>query len=101
MMAKIEITVTKEVKKTIDVDFPYYYKCDFNSDHHFDSFEYGKINKDRSSFSIQEHIAFDDSVSYEINTSGFANYFFKEKHKSTAKEYEAAKNRAMEFLSKF
>lgn len=69
---KIEIIETKEVRKKIDVDLPYYYEHDlsFNYD---DCRIFGEITKDQH-FSIQINKLYDGTESVEINLKKHNNF---------------------------
>lgn len=94
---KIEITTTKRVKETIDVEFPYYYKHDLMIDYG-ENVIYGKITEDYA-YAIQEIKNYDGKVAFELEKDTWDGSYFKKEYKSTKKEYEAVKHRAVEFFN--
>jgi hypothetical protein len=94
---KIEITTTKIVKETIDVEFPYYYKHDLMSDYG-ENVIYGKITEDYA-YTIQEIENYDGKLAFELEKDTWDGSYFKEEYKSTKEEYEDAKRRALEFFN--
>lgn len=94
---KIEITTTKRVKKTIDIEFPYYYKDDLMSDYG-DTVIYGKIMTDYE-ITIKENESYSGVKSYEIEKDSRSDCYFTDEYKSSKEEFEAVKVRALAFLN--
>lgn len=98
---QIEITERIEQVRIIDIELPYYYKFDLSEDRSNDVI-YGKIEAQKHS-SVQERKSDADSFELEteeynsIKQTGLANYF-QPKYKSSKEEYEAVKQRALDFL---
>lgn len=102
----MKIQIVREIKEVveIEVDLPYYYKHDLGSDNG-DVVIYGRIDEKRHSV-INESIFWDDSVSYELESSAHSSIkrsglssYFAEKFNSTEDEYNAAKSRCITFLN--
>lgn len=102
---KVEITKTVKKIEEIDIELPYYYKHDLESEYS-DSVIYGKIELNSSS-SIQETEDRYGEKCYEIKkeeysyikNSGLASYF-NEEYKSNKKEFEDVKLRCLSFFDK-
>ena len=87
----------EEVKKVIDIKFPYYYKHDLMSDYG-KSIIYGKILKD-CEYTIHESDYYNNKKIFELEENDRNDYYFSSEYKSTKKEYEKAKFRALKFLN--
>ena len=102
---KMEITIVKQIAQieTIEVELPYFYKHDLESDYG-ESIIYGKIEEELYT-TIHETESWDGRKSYEIEKEehvsiarrGLSSYF-EDEHKSNKKEYEAVKERCLFFL---
>lgn len=94
---KIEITTLKRVKKTIEVDFPYYYKHDLMSDYG-DTVIYGKIMPGYE-ITIKEGKSYNGKKTYEIEKDSQSDCYFTKEYKSNKEEFESVKVRALAFLN--
>lgn len=103
MKTKIKIIKQIQQEEIIEIELPYYYKHDLNLDFE-DSIIYGKIGENFH-ISIQESKNNDGKEIYEIEkeiypsieNSGYSCYF-EDKYKSNKKEFEAVKERCLNFL---
>lgn len=98
---QIEITESVKTKKTIDIEFPYYYSHDCSGDS-YSSVWYGKIDGNRV-FKVNHTESYrDNDIGYEFEIEDFSSSFhcyFKEEYRSTEEEFLAAKNKMMAELS--
>lgn len=101
----IEIIETTRQKKTIFIEFPYYYEHDLMIDDG-DSIIYGKIEEGFHT-TIHENESYNWNLkwTYEIEQEkilsfGALSSYFDPKFKSSKDQYEKAKQRAFEFLNK-
>lgn len=98
-MIKVEVTKTKVVKEVIEVELPYYYKRYLSSDFS-NTIIFGKITQGVE-FTINEVHHSDGEETYEISRGSMSTCFYSEDYKSTAKEFEDARDRASSFLNKY
>ena len=100
---EIEVTQKIDVKKKINVDFPYYYKHDLMVGE-CDSVIYGKVEENKA---IAIHISYrylDGIIEYELgiestNPIGKNSCYFIDKYKSSEEEFLIAKNKMLSALS--
>lgn len=91
---KLKLKRKKEVVEIIDIDFPYYYKCDFMMDES-DCIAYGKIEKNKhTQITITEYYA-NLERRYELEIEKMQaeslECYIKDKYKSNKYEFETAK----------
>lgn len=96
---KIEIKQTVQVKKEIDIEFPYYYKISYADNDEVEIF--GKIVNDM----LKLEIVIEDSIAYSECSLFKERYwtvgackFLEEEYKSTEEEFNTARERAFRIL---
>ena len=97
----VEITKKVEVRETVDIEFPYYFRHDLSNDLS-DSVIFGKI-EERCITTI--HITTQSDVtSVEVERSDqyfkYSSCYFDPQYKSSATAYAEAKIQAMRILDK-
>lgn len=96
---QLEITTTKRVKETIEVEFPYYYKQDLTDyDYEDTCVLYGRKTESED-LTIREKIRYNNTTIYEIEKEEMNHSYFGKEYKSTEKEFEEAKDRAKNFIN--
>lgn len=102
---KIEITKTVRHIEVIDVELPYFYRNDLDSEYGY-SIIYGKIDE-KLHTSIHatkengiEKYEIEKEAHYSIKHTGLASYFDKE-YSSSKTDFEEAKQRCLNFLNQF
>jgi hypothetical protein len=103
---KIKIKVTQEIEKTIDVEFPYYFKYDLMLDEG-NTVIYGEIGENlcvEIQIGVRPEYGNRWTKSYELEVTkdSFTRWscYFEDKHKSSKDEFLAAKKQMEEELSK-
>lgn len=102
---RIEVTKLETVKYEVEAELPYYYAHDLMSDYS-DCIIYGRIDE-TTHLSIKETENHNGEFEYELQkeshksiaNTGLGCYFDKE-HKGSKEQYEAVKQRAIEFIGK-
>lgn len=93
---KITIYETRKIKKEIDIEFPYYFKWEFNTTKLF-----GKIINEKECIEISDiRDDFYIETSYEIKITEPDESYYKIEDKSCEYEFEAAKERILKFIGK-
>lgn len=93
---KIEITKPVETTEVIEIELPYYFKWDL-SDVSYTPVGYviyGKI-VENCQFLITHHL---DDNKFVIEREDIKEYYCKPEYKSSNKEFEAARSKALELL---
>jgi hypothetical protein len=94
---KIDITKIIAVNKTIEIDYPYYYKDDRMLDH-ARNVVFGKIVDDIV-YEIEYYESYrGGGISYSLTKDDRNDRYFDEEYRSTEQEYNDAKDRALKFL---
>jgi len=97
---QIEITEQIDKKRSIDIDFPYYYKHDVSDDGRDDiSVIYGKILIDCEYTIHETRNLYNNQISYNLEWDSRSDCYFKSEYKSTKKEYDSVKQRAKTFFN--
>lgn len=91
------ILIFLEVIKTVDIDFPYYYRHEIDSDFG-ESVIYGKCLEEYMISIHESHTVYEDSFEMEVSTRN-DNSYYDEKFLTTKEEYEAAKLRMIQFIN--
>ena len=94
---KIRVKIQKLVKKTIEVECPYYYKHNYSSNQ-LEDVVYVKIMPEYE-ITITETKCINGRVSYKIVKDIPGDSYLGEQYKSSKEEFEAAVTRALTFLT--
>lgn len=101
---KITIEVERKIKKTINIDLPYYYKHDLLPDYG-DSVIFGKINgTTHTAIQVSKRDCYEPDIEYriEITMSPPDRYgcYMTNEHKSSEEDFLKIKAAMMEVLAK-
>lgn len=90
---KVEVMEEKRIKKTVEIDFPYYYEHDMLLDRD-DCIMYGVYISPDLGYSITITVHGNDKEEYNIEIDfGICNSYLQERHKSTKEAFNEALNK--------